>query len=174
MPLTTQFTFYQGPTKQTVSSIDTIVTETDKVFPVLTSPVNSNNNDRNSINVNLVFSNIVPDPELATAKGWKIGANVELEGEGWFVPVGGLFAPLQDPGQGLRHVIIIQPNVFNINEGTPLDIFDTAGGITRISRQQGIIGTSFRVSLEVSDQFAGTSDALQSFDVEIFGELYNA
>lgn len=170
------FTFYEGATKQSVTGVDTTVTESGKVFPVDTTPLQNNNNGLDSVILNIKITNIVPDPVTATAAGWRIRCVVESQGEGnpaWFLPVGSMFESHAPASPEDRHVIIVQPNIFNIDEGVPLDLFDGAGNITRISRQQGIIATDFRVITEVSDQFAGTADALQSFDLELFGEYYD-
>lgn len=181
MVATSPFTMYQGATKKTVSGIDSVVINNVNAFVVDTSPTIQNSSGLDSVLCNLRFSNFVPDPVTATAAGWKINGSIETEGEGdppWLIPVGSMFAP-QQPGSVVTefseypHIITVQPNIFNIDEGVPLNIFDAAGQLTAISRQQGILGNSFSVVLTVKDFFAGTADALQSFDVEIFGRYYN-
>lgn len=170
------FTIYQGASKKTVS-VSGIVTAPGTLYTVDTSPVVANSTGLDSIHLNVLFSNILPDPEQATQKGWRIRAVIETEGAGnppnWWNPVGHMFEPLGDPGQGLRHVVVIQPNLVNLFEGVPLDLSDPLGNITRLSKQQGVLLTDFRVRLEVSDQFAGGLGALESFDVEIFGDMYD-
>jgi hypothetical protein len=84
-----------------------------------------------------------------------------------------MFEPHNPASPTDRHIVIIQPNIFNIDEGVPVDLFDGVGNVTRVSRQQGVIGGDFRIITEVSDSLAGTSNALQSFDIELFGEYYN-
>ena len=162
------FTIY---TSQLVNASG-IITDNGK-FVLNTSDEFNNNGGYDSIIVNVDFSDLTPDPET-TSPGYFIRAELQTsDNEGNWFPIGHMFEPVRRPEQGLKHIIVIQPNTFNINEGFPTDIFDGQNVVSRISRQQGALGVDFRTVVSAIETKQGTANALESFKLSIYGERYN-
>lgn len=133
----------------------------------------SNSGGYNSITAHIRFKATTPHEEVGSP-GWNILAIIESsDGSGTWNPIGQMMDPIRFLTQGAHNVITVQPNIFNIHEGVPIDIWDGTKTVTRISRQQGILGDDYRIKIIVHETKFGTSDALQSFTVDITGIRYN-
>jgi len=159
------YTDHVCPVSQKITSNGSFVVD-------ITTPINNVGNN-NSITVHITFKDLVPHEE-AGSPGWNILAVLETsDGSGHWSPIGQMFDPIRFLTQGAHNVITVQPNVFNIHEGVPIDIWDGTKTVSRISRQQGILGEDFRLKFIVHETKFGTSDALQSFTVDVVGIRYD-
>ena len=152
---------------------NTNVTNNGK-FVLDTSSDYNNTGSYNSIRAIGEFSSLTPDPDTNNTN-YAIRFVVESSDDSghWF-PIGAMFEPIRHLGGGSRHIIIVQPNIFNIDEGVPVDDWDGQNVTTRISRQQGSLGVDYRVKLEIVESKYGTADAFSSLNITLFGERYNA
>ena len=105
------FTIY---TDETIDN--SLITGNGK-FTVKTSNSFNNTSSYNSISVIVEFSDLVPDPENISTN-YSLRAVVETsDDQGHWWPIGAQFEPLRRLSQGARQIIVIQPNIFNIDEG---------------------------------------------------------
>jgi hypothetical protein len=150
-------------------------------FQVYTGPDKGNTGGHNSIILTVQYKNIIPDPDT-TSPGYKIRCQLQGQvdesllgvgpADGWRV-VGHQFDPYRFPFQGTTHVIEVQPNLFNPFPAVTVDVFDGSGVTERRSSQQGLLSDTFRIVFYVEETKYGTTNALQSFDVDVIGEKYN-
>lgn len=138
----------------------------------VTNPEN-NNGGYNSIFLHMEFMDILPDQDALNPFYW---INVQLEtgdnaGNWW--PIGHMFEPFRFAHNGTKNIIVVQPNIFNIDEGVPIALWDGIAVSQLISRQQGILGVNFRVRFLIREEKYGEPNAFQSMKVNVFGERYN-
>ena len=159
------FTIYSSKT------IDNSVITGNGKFILDTSPVIQNTNALDSILVDFEISSLSP---TTSASDYYLQLSIEVgDGAGVFHPIGLMFEPLRRLTQGPRNLIVVQPNIFNINEGVPVDTWDGAKVTTRISRQQGILGQEFHTVLTILENQYGTADAFESMIFKLIGERYD-
>jgi len=143
-------------------------------FTIYQSPTFANSGSYDSIMLNIVFQSLKPDPPVSP--GYSLLATIESSDSEnppkWF-PIAAMFEPVRRLQQGPRHVLVVQPNIYNFFEGAPVDYYDGQSVTTRISRQQGILGDNYRVILHIVETKYGTSDAFEEVTLDIYGQRYN-
>ena len=102
-----------------------------------------------------------------------IGVVVEaLNGGKWF-PAAYQFEPYRNSENGNQRLIFLQPDISTYDDGIDSIVYVGDRTIARISRQQGRIGSSFRVRVILSENNYGTANAFQNVTMSIYGELYD-
>jgi hypothetical protein len=170
------FTIYPGGKLFTEAMIAEKITGNGK-FILEASDAFPNSQAKTSIFVDVDYRDILPDPNTSQP-GWSLRAIVESSngengGTRVWHPIGVQFEPLRHPSQGTRQIIYIQPDILNLDEGVPVDVWDGQGVAQRINRQQGSLGVDFRVVIEVIETKFGTADALKGLRLWVGGERYN-
>ena len=90
----------------------------------------------------------------------------------WF-PVAYQFEPFYRSDFGPKREILLQPNLIVIDVGID-DIVYVGGFEAAVSRQQGKLGSDFRVVLILNERGFGTPEAFSGVDVSIYGEMFSA
>lgn len=134
-------------------------------FTVWTSSTINNNNGIQSLRVIIDYY----DPSPVDVS---ITAIIESEQSGNWFPIAYQFSPFVNIGNGKQRIIILQPNISADNSGIDDDIYVGNIVLARVSRQQGKVGSSFRIRLVVNEQNYGVA-AFQSIKVNIYGELFD-
>lgn len=136
-------------------------------FDVYTSSEVNNNNNLPSLRVILEYSDPVPNTFI------NITAVIESEQNGSWFPIAYQFNPFTDMGNGPKRIIILQPNISAADAGIDDDLYVGNAVIARTSRQQGKVGSKFRVRFVVYENNHGTAQAFQSIKVKVYGELFD-
>jgi hypothetical protein len=103
------------------------------------------------------------------------GLNIVIESEnnGVWYPVAYQFEAFINAQQGNKRIIMLQPNMSTYNDGVDSIIWFANKTEGRISRQQGKVGTEFRVRMALVENGFGGPYAFQSIKFNILGELYD-
>ena len=117
-------------------------------------------NSENGLEVVIKYENPTPDPELG-GTNFKLSCILETQdNEGNWHPFHSQFEPFVRPeiqGGDQKHVLRIDPTIFNLDEGVINDIWDGFNTVARESRKQGILPDDFRIVLLVNENgFGGT------------------
>ena len=150
------------------------VTGNGKFLAFVSTPTN-HTQSKNSFRLHAQFNGFLPDPlAVGASPGWSLRAVVESsDGQGHWFPIATQFEPLRNPLQGSTQIMVVQPTIFNPDEGIPVDVWDGQAVVARVNRQQGVLGIDFRVKVELIETRYGTADALQSFTLSLFGDRYD-
>lgn len=143
-------------------------------FHLFTSNPVSNSNDRNSLRVVVDYSNNVPDPE-STPIAYNLVAIVESsDGQGNWYPLNYQFQPFVKEEQGKKHILTLEPGIFNLDEGVASTVYDGVKNVAVESRKQGHLSDDFRICIILNENGFGSPGAFQSVNVTIHYEIYNS
>lgn len=95
-----------------------------------------------------------------------------LNGIHWY-PIAYQFESFSNPDNGLKRIIVLQPNMNTFDAGIDDVVYVGGAAEARISRQQGKVGSSFRVRIICNETGFGGAGAFQSATISICGELYD-
>lgn len=138
----------------------------------------------NAIDIVLEFAEVDPG-EAQASPGYRIGMVLESKiaeidllelnpPEPVWTPIARLYDPFSRESQGLLHQLNVGPQIQNEFAGVPLDIFDGSKVVSRISDWSKHFPTKdWRIAFVVEETKYGTSDALQSFTVNLLATKYN-
>jgi len=141
---------------------------------VFTSSTISNSGAYHSLRFVIEYSNPLPLDGGAVAITYSLSAILESQnGDNWF-PIAYQFENFANPENGYKRIITMQPDIDTYNSG--IDDVIYVGGATeaRISRQQGKVGSSFRLRILCQENGFGSAGAFQSIVINAYGELYDA
>jgi len=143
------------------------------VFNIWTSNIINNSNSIPSLRLITEYANIVPDSRSSNvANTFGITIVVESQiGTKWF-PIAYQFNNFNTPGNGDTRIILLQPDISTDNAGIDDDMYVAGNTIAKISRQQGKLGSNFRVKLVCQENGYGEAGSFQSVNVSIFGETF--
>ena len=139
-----------------------------------TSSTITNPGNYPSLRVVLDYSNPLPLDGGAVAITYSIGAILESEKDGRWFPIAYQFEDFYNPDGGSRRILTLQPDIDSFDAGID-DIIYVAGATeARVSRQQGKVGSSFRLRIIINERGFGGAGAFQSVTLNAYGELYDA
>lgn len=138
------------------------------VYTLYTSTTQNNSNNIPCMRMVVEYHELLP---LEVPGG--IGLIVEsINGTNWF-PIAYQFESYRNSDQGTQRIISLQPNMSTFDDGIDSIIYVGDRTVARLSRQQGTVGSSFRVRLIINEQLFGTANAFQSARISIYGELHD-
>lgn len=143
------------------------------VYNIWTSNVINNSNSIPSLRLIIEYANIQPDSRVSGV-GNTFGITVVVEsqiGTKWF-PIAYQFSSYDTPGNGDTRIILLQPDINSDNAGIDDDMYVGGNTIAKTSRQQGKLGSNFRVRLVCQENGYGQAGSFQSVNVSIFGETF--
>tara|TARA_R110002074_G_scaffold402324_1_gene607067 strand:+ start:136028 stop:136513 length:486 start_codon:yes stop_codon:yes gene_type:complete len=131
--------------------------------------------DTKTNSVGLPSLRVVVEYSLLTPVDIIGGINVVVESEnnGSWYPIAYQFEAYINSQQGDKRIIMLQPDMSTYNDGVDSIIWFANKTEGRISRQQGKVGTSFRVRVDLVENGFGGPYAFQSVKLNILGELYD-
>ncbi len=139
------------------------------VYDLYTSATQNNNNNLPSIRMVIDYHQLNPVDIYSSGIGVVVEA---LNGGKWF-PAAYQFEPYRNSENGNQRLIFLQPDISTYDDGIDSIVYVGDRTIARISRQQGRIGSSFRVRVILSENNYGTANAFQNVTMSIYGELYD-
>lgn len=149
--------------------IDNSIVNGNGLFTLWTSPSQNNS-------VGLPCLRLVTEyKEITPAAFFTCGLNVVVEaqaGSQWYV-VAYQFERFHGVGDGDQRVIVLQPDISTFNDGIDSIVYVAGATMSRISRQQGRVGGTFRVRLLYQENAYGQPDRFQSGRFNVYGELYD-
>lgn len=135
----------------------------------------NNNNNLPSLRAVVDFSNFSPMEGGAVNPKYAITCLIESIQNGVWYPVAYQFEPYRgNPGNGHQRVIILQPGLVTFDVGLDDVVWVGDTTIARISRQQGKLGSSFRLRVVLKEDGFGTPDAFQGGTIRVVAELHDA
>ncbi len=153
---------------------NTIVTGNGS-YDLYVSPTYSNSNLRTSIKLIVDYEDNQPVPgAIVEPVQYDLVAFLESDdgsGNGWY-PFHYQFEPYRSPGSGRQHILIMEPSIFNLDEGVPLDIWDGVQVIARQSKKQGSVPDNFRLRIQLNEFRYGEPGAFQSATISAHFQLY--
>ena len=147
-------------------TIDNSIITSNGTFTIWTSQVQNNNNNLPALRLIVSYSNPSPVDVNVTAI-------VESSQNGIWYPIAYQFNPFNNVDNGKERIIILQPDMNSINAGIDDDMYVGGMVVARTSRQQGKVGSSFRVRLVCYENNYGNQSAFQSLKVSVYGELFD-
>lgn len=139
------------------------------VFDLYVSATQNNNNALPGIRLIMDYSEL-QSPELPGG----ITAVVEaMNGSNWF-PVAYQFEPFRNVDQGNQRIVYMAPGIDTYSDGIDSIVYVGGSTVARVSRQQGRVGSSFRLRLLLEETAFGGGNAFQSVRVSAYGELFDA
>jgi len=139
------------------------------VFDIWTSNIINNNNALPSMR--LVIDYLAITPTSAPTFGLSILVESQI-GTKWF-PIAYQFGDFSGFGNGDTRIIVLQPDMSTFDAGIDDNMFVGGKVIARISRQQGKVGSAFRVKMVCQENGFGGAGSFQSVNVNIYGELFD-
>lgn len=152
-------------TNQIISN--TVITA-NGVFDLYTSASISNSNGLPSMRMCIDYSDLTPNDIPGG-----VGVIIEVQnGSHWF-PAAYQFEPYRNSENGNKRIILVQPNISTFDDGIDSIMYVGGRTVARISRQQGRIGSTFRVRVLIEETNYGGAAAFQSVKMNILGELFD-
>lgn len=144
-------------------------------FDLWISPTVSNSNLRSSIKLIVDYEDNQPVPgSIPDPVQYDLVAFLESDdgsGGGWY-PFHYQFEPYRVPNSGRQHILIMEPGIFNLDEGVPIDIWDGVRVVARQSKKQGSVPDNFRVRIQLNEFRYGEPGAFQSATISVHYQLY--
>jgi hypothetical protein len=127
-------------------------------------------NSENGLEVVIAYSNPTPDPENGGVN-YKVSSILETQdNQGNWHPFHAQYEPFVKPeihGGDTKHVIKIDPAIFNMDEGVINDIWDGFNIVARESRKQGILPDDFRIVLLLNENGHGGTKPFEGVNVTV-------
>lgn len=136
-------------------------------FDLYTSPIQNNSNSLPSIRLVTEYAEVTP----VDIGG--INVVIEAQNNGLWFPIAYQFEPYRNQENGNKRIIMLQPEMSTYDDGIDSIVYVGDRTVARISRQQGRVGSSFRVRVSINETNYGTINAFQSVKLSIYGELYD-
>lgn len=144
------------------------------VFDVLVGANQTNSLALAGLRLVLDYSQEVPADGGATPITWALGALAEVQnGAAWF-PVAYQFEQFANPAQGRKRVVMLAPNISTFDAGIDDVMYVGGETIARISRQQGMLGSTWRLRVVCRESGFGGAGAFQSARLSAYGEMFDA
>ena len=102
-----------------------------------------------------------------------LGLVVEGKNGGNWYPIAHQYERYYNNVQGTQRIIILQPDISLYDDGIDSIIYVGGQTICRVSRQQGRVGSDWRVKLLLDERAYGQAQAFTGTTVSIMGELYD-
>lgn len=148
---------------------NTNVTDNGTFELFVSNKIDAPNSDR-GLEVVISYSNPTPDPESG-GTNFKISAVIETEDNaGNWHPIHYQFNPFIRPavqGGFEKHILRLDPTIFNLDEGVVNDISDGFNIIARESKKQGVLPDDFRIKILVHENGFGGTKPFQSVNVSV-------
>jgi len=139
-------------------------------FDLYTSAAQNNTVNMPCLRLVVDYHASVPD-DITIPGG--ISVVVESQNNGNWFPIAYQFEAYRRADNGPKRIIVLQPDISTFDAGIDdiMWIGDTTAA--RISRQQGKVGATYRVRVQLKEIAHGQPNQFQSVTMSIYGELYD-
>lgn len=131
-------------------------------------------NSENALEVVIEYKGNLPDPEQG-GTNYRISALIETEDNaGNWHPIHYQYTPFVKEEQGNKHILRLDPTIFNLDEGVGNAISDGFNIVALESKKQGLLPDDFRIAIVVHENGFGTPGAFASVVVTASHYTYAA
>lgn len=155
-------------------SFDNSAVTANGQYHLYTSNPIANSNDDDSLRVVITYKNNLPDPEQTVVQYNLLAIVESSDGQDNWYPLHYQFQPFVKAELGDKHSLILEPGIFNLDEGVPSSIYDGFKNIAIESKKQGHLSDDFRICILLNENGYGTPGAFQSVNLDLHYEKYKA
>lgn len=142
-------------------------------FDLFQSAAISNSQAREALRVVIKYEDNLPDPETQSPVYYSLGSRIDSsDGIGNWYPFHFQYKEYVKAEQGQTHILLIQPNLFSLDEGVPFELSDGTKIVSVESRKQASLPDDFRITIFVNERGFGTSGAFQSVKITSHYEVF--